>query len=205
MTGSSRWITGEKSREHVHKALRNTADAVVVGIGTILADDPSLTVRLRQTRNAHNPVRVIIDSRLRTPTTANACGAGTSVYAAESPEARARARAIMDTGAQTVFVAADENGRVDVTAAMRDLAARGFLSVLLEAGGELASSFYAARLVDTVLFFVAPKLVGGRDAPTPIGGSGLAHDMGDAVRTGALTVRRFGADVALFADILYDR
>jgi len=177
----------------------------VVGVGTVLSDDPSLDVRTAvKSRNVHAPVRVVVDSGLRTPTNAKVAASGTLFYTLETPETRARANALAATGATIAFVPADFAGRVSVVAAMRDLAGRGALSVLLEAGGELAASFYAARLVDTVCFFVAPKIVGGHGAPTPIGGAGLASDMNAAIRTDTLTVRRFGADIALFADIRYD-
>lgn len=208
--GSSRWISGEESRAYVHRALRATVDAVVVGIGTVLADDPSLTTRLTAKsakRNAHQPLRVIVDSTLRTPPSAQVAAPGTVIYTTvyTTDQGAERAAALTDTGAVVIALPAGADGRVEVEAAMRDLAGRGALNILLEAGAELAAAFYAAHLVDAALFFVAPKLAGGRDAPTPIGGDGLARDMSRAYRTGAISVRRFGRDVALFADIVYDK
>ncbi len=209
IAGSSRWITGSDSREYVHRYLRGAADAIVVGVGTVLSDDPALDVRLvacgtAKTRNVHAPLRVVVDSGLRTPISAKVAAPGTILYTLETLETTARADALAATGAVIAFVPADDTGRVSVMSAMRDLAGRGALSVLLEAGGELAASFYAARLVDSVCVFVAPKIVGGRDAPTPIGGAGITGDMNAAIRTGTLTVRRFGVDIALSADIQYD-
>ena len=204
VTGSSRWVTGGESRAFVHRALRNTVDAVIVGIGTVLTDDPSLTTRLAG-GNAHAPLRVIIDSALRTPTAAKAVGPGTIVYANDDADTRARIAGLTDRGANVVLLPPGTDGRVDLTSAMRHLCdMRGALSLLLEAGAELAAGFYGARLVDAALVFVAPKLVGGRGAPTPIGGDGLTKDMNRALRAGTITVRRFGADIALHADVLYD-
>ena len=212
--GSSRWITGAESRAYVHRALRNTVDAVVVGVGTVIADDPSLTVRLtdRETvadsansRNVHTPLRVVIDSGLQIPSAAKVVTAGTVVYASDTMISRRRVPEITERGAEVVLLSSGADGRVDLSAAMRHLAQeRGALSLLLESGGELAAGFYAARLVDTALFFVAPKLVGGRNAPTPLGGDGLTNDMNGAFRTGRIRVKRFGADIALYADIVYD-
>lgn len=241
-TGSSRWITGKESRAYVHRALRNTVDAVIVGIGTIIADDPSLTVRLGSKEgirelgvgsskdasepvsnsgatpllptsysltsnrwNVHAPLRVVIDSRLRIPLEAKVAAVGTVVYAADTSVARQRVSEVCERGAEVVLLPPGNDGRVNLTAVLRHLASdRGALSLLLESGGELAAGFYAEKLVDTALFFVAPKLVGGRDAPTPIGGDGLTNDMNRAYRTGRITVKRFGADIALYADIVYD-
>ncbi|MBC7807652.1 MAG: bifunctional diaminohydroxyphosphoribosylaminopyrimidine deaminase/5-amino-6-(5-phosphoribosylamino)uracil reductase RibD [Akkermansiaceae bacterium] len=215
VSGASRWITGEESRAYVHRTLRNTVDAVVVGVGTVLADDPSLTVRTGSgvrvpsgppsSRNVHTPLRVVLDSGLRIPSMAKAIAPGTVIYAADSPITLQRVSELTVRGAEVVLLPPGADGRVDLTAAMRHLASEhGALSLLLESGGELAAGFYAARLVDTALFFVAPKLVGGRNAPTPIGGDGLTNDMNRAYRTGTITVRRFGADIALYADIVYD-
>jgi diaminohydroxyphosphoribosylaminopyrimidine deaminase/5-amino-6-(5-phosphoribosylamino)uracil reductase len=202
MGGDSKWVTGEKARAYVHRHLRDRCDAVVVGVGTVLADDPSLTTRLRSGRNGHDPVRVVVDSALRTPLGAKVARPGTLVLAAEgrfSEDDRAR---LEDTGAEVLSLPAGPDGRVSIEAALRLLAERGLYDVLLEAGGELAAGFYAAGLVDRALFFVAPKIIGGRDAPTPVGGEGVGRAMSGALRLGRVTVRRFGDDVALEADVL---
>lgn len=234
-TGSSRWITGEESRAYVHRALRNTVDAIVVGVGTVIADDPSLTVRVGErgqegslsrdmpsgtvpsplspipynlssnSRNVHTPLRVVIDSGLRIPSSAKVVAPGTVVYAADTQISRRRVAEVTERGAEVVLLPSGADGRVDLAAALRHLAKEhGALSLLLESGGELAAGFYAAKLVDTALFFVAPKLVGGRDAPTPVGGDGLTNDMNGAFRTGRIRVKRYGADIALYTDIVYD-
>jgi diaminohydroxyphosphoribosylaminopyrimidine deaminase/5-amino-6-(5-phosphoribosylamino)uracil reductase len=183
--------------------LRGRSDAVVVGIGTILADDPELTTRLAS-GNGCDAVRVVIDSRLRTPPAAKAVQAvrsslaGTIIVAAERIADESRHAALEAAGAEVVLVPSDAaSGRVDVRAVARLLAERGLLAVLLESGGELAASFWQAGLVDEVSFFVAPKIIGGRDAATPVGGDGLSAAMANAVTLEELTIRRFGQDIAL--------
>ncbi len=248
-TGSSRWITGTESRAYVHRALRATADAIIVGVGTVIADDPWLTARVGNrekgvgsrergtgisagvaesevysplptphslfpapypllptlVRNVRAPLRVVIDSGLRIPASARVVAPGTVIYAADVPGLQGRVAELTGRGAEIMLLPPGTNGRVDLAAAMRNLAdERGALSLLLESGGELAAGFYAERLIDTAVFFIAPKLVGGRDAPTPVGGVGLADEMDRAYRTGPLRVKRFGTDVAIYADILYD-
>jgi diaminohydroxyphosphoribosylaminopyrimidine deaminase/5-amino-6-(5-phosphoribosylamino)uracil reductase len=197
-TGDSRWVTGETARKYVHR-LRDRIDALVVGIGTVLKDDPSLTTRL-PAGNGHDPLRVILDSSLRLPETAKAARVGTLVYTTErAPEDRRR---IIETiGIEVVTAPQTETGQVDVEWVARDLASRGKLAVLLESGGTLAAAFWEKWLVNKVIYFVAPKIIGGAEAATPLDGAGLARFMADARTLGTLTVRRFGPDVALEAEV----
>jgi riboflavin biosynthesis protein RibD len=212
--GDSRWVTGEAARAHVHR-LRNRADALIVGIGTVLADDPSLTTRLpgRAGRNAFDPLRVIIDSRLETPPTARVLRAladrppgvtraATLVIGAEGAASEARKRDLEAAGADVALVPPDARGRVDLTAAMRLVAERyGALHAILEGGGELAAGFWEAGLVDRALFFVAPKVIGGRGAKTPVEGEGLSSYLSGALLLGTIKIRRFGPDIAMEADV----
>ncbi|MDX1933840.1 MAG: bifunctional diaminohydroxyphosphoribosylaminopyrimidine deaminase/5-amino-6-(5-phosphoribosylamino)uracil reductase RibD [Capsulimonadales bacterium] len=195
--GSARWITGGRSRRYVHR-LRNRVDAIVVGIGTILTDDPSLTVRL-PSGNGRDPLRVIMDSRLRTPVGARVVRPGTLFLTTEETDSP-KGRRLVEAGAEVRTVPADDNGRVDVVRAMELVAARGCLAVLLESGGELAAAFHRAKLINRVIYFIAPKLIGGA-GPTPIDGTGLAAGMAEAFVTGSLRVRRFGEDIAITADV----
>ena len=209
-TGDSRWVTGEAARAFVHR-LRDRADAIIAGVGTVLQDDPQLTARLPR-GNGRDPLRVIIDSRLRTPPEARVVQAaqtsemGTVILTVEGADRERRAR-LEAAGAAVVALpaAAAElpaaSGQpahrwVDVSAVARYLSDRGALSILLEGGGELAASFWEAGLVDRALFFVAPRIIGGRTAKTPVEGTGRAV-MGNAIRIRDLRVRRFGQDIAL--------
>jgi diaminohydroxyphosphoribosylaminopyrimidine deaminase/5-amino-6-(5-phosphoribosylamino)uracil reductase len=196
--GDAKWITGEVSRAYVHR-LRHRADALITGIGTVFADDPQLTTRLPG-GNGKDPLRVIIDSRLRLPETAKVAGMGTLVIGTEGSDP-SRIAAIEATGAEVVTVPANASGRVEVTAAARLLAERGLFTVLLESGGELAAAFWEAGLVNRALFFIAPKVIGGAVAATPVGGAGVSHCMADAIRVQDFKVRRFGSDVALEAEV----
>ena len=208
-TGDSKWITGEASRAYVHEHLRGDADAIVAGVGTVLKDNPQFTVRStksgRATRagNAKPPLRVLIDSSLRTPHDFHVAGPNSLFICADGIALRSDAERLREAGAEVVFLPigdGEDKGRVSVRAVAELLAARGLLSVLLESGGALAASFWQAGLVNRVVFFYAPKIVGGVYAPTAIDGPGIT-EMANAHNLGTLKVRRFGSDIAIFADV----
>ena len=167
--GDSRWISNEASRREAHK-LRAESDAVVVGIGTALADDPLLTVRDAPGRQtARQPLRVVVDSKGRLPATAAMLAApGSTLVAVASADAADAARA---TGADAV-VAAGADGRVDLAQLLAELGARDVVAVLVEGGAALHGALFDAGLVDRVVAFVAPVIVGGDGAPSPVGGAG---------------------------------
>jgi diaminohydroxyphosphoribosylaminopyrimidine deaminase/5-amino-6-(5-phosphoribosylamino)uracil reductase len=199
--GDSRWITGPVARRHVHR-LRAQSGAVMVGIDTLLADDAQLTARL-DPPSPRQPLRVVVDSHLRTPPTASAVRLALQspadmplVIATTESAAPERERALLSEGVAIWRLPPTAAGRVDLEALCRCLAQRQIISVLVEGGGELNAALLAARLVRKALFFVAPKLVGGRTAPTPVGGEG-AQTMAEAIGLERLHVRRFGEDLAL--------
>lgn len=213
-TGNSQWITGAISRRYVH-TLRAQAGAVMVGIETLLADDAQLTARLPNRALPRQPMRIIVDSQLRTPPTCRAVRAigqaetaleqgntdvgnvPTPLLIATTEQADSeREDVLRQAGAELVRLPATENGRVNLTALMKFLASRQIASVLVEGGGELNAALLADKLAHKMLCFVAPKLIGGRDAPTPIEGGGIAQ-MSNAILLDKLTIRRFGADIAL--------
>ncbi len=198
--GDSRWITGEHARAWAHRHLRNRADAILVGVGTVLADNPSLTTRLPG-GNGHHPLRVIVDSGLRTPVTAKVASVGALFLAAEGKSTHARIIAMQATGAEVLELPPDANGYVDVEAAARLLAERGKYNVLLEGGGELASAFWQAKLIDKAVFFIAPKIIGGREARSPVEGAGLSRFMAEAATLKSMTIRRLGQDIALEGEV----
>jgi diaminohydroxyphosphoribosylaminopyrimidine deaminase/5-amino-6-(5-phosphoribosylamino)uracil reductase len=150
-----------------------------------------------------------MDSHLRTPPCARAVrvsarsGAGTVVVGAagSGKDFEARREALKAAGAEVVLLASDDRGRVDVRAVAGWLAERGALDVMIEGGGELAASFWQADLVDEYWCFLAPKIIGGRDAQTPVEGDGLGAAMADARTLKHLTIRRFGQDVALMGRV----
>lgn len=198
-TGHSRWVTGEKSRRFVHR-LRNELDAVCVGSGTLLADDPQLTCRLPGGRD---PLRVVVDSRLRTPPEAKvlASGGGGGCLIACGPRPPARRRRALEAAGAQVLPLGRKGGGVDLAALLAELGRRGTTSLLLEGGASLAWGFLSQGLVDEVMYFLAPKIIGGAEAPSMVGGRGMAR-MDRAVRLERPRVRRFGDDLMLWARVL---
>ena len=194
-SGESRCITGPAARRFVHR-LRSWHDAVMVGIGTALADDPRLTVR--HVRSRRQPRRVIVDSRLRLPATARVLKGDPPPIIITTDKAPAtRARRLEATGAEIVSTPV-RDGRVDPAAALKELGRRSITSVLLEGGAELAAAALAAGVVDKLYFFLAPRLIGGASSPGAIGGAGIAR-LSDAVRLTDVRVRRVGEDLLVEA------
>lgn len=153
-SGESKWITGEAARLEGHR-LRAAHDAVLVGVETVLADDPELTVRLPG-RPVDQPLRVVLDSRLRTPATAKLARGDTLILTAATPVA---------VGTAVVEQVDSEGGRPTPTAALAALRRKGAASVLIEGGGQVAASFLRAGLVDRLEWFRAPILLGGEGRP----------------------------------------
>jgi diaminohydroxyphosphoribosylaminopyrimidine deaminase/5-amino-6-(5-phosphoribosylamino)uracil reductase len=159
-TGESQWITGPDARVQGHR-LRNEHDAVLVGVETVLADDPRLTVRLPEGEVVRgDPLRVVLDSRLRTPPFARLAREGTLIVTTRDPAAAAAIG-----GAEIVRVAGDAQNRPTVPAILDLLAARGVKSLMIEGGGRVAACFVAAGLIDAIEWFRAPILLGGDGRP----------------------------------------
>jgi diaminohydroxyphosphoribosylaminopyrimidine deaminase/5-amino-6-(5-phosphoribosylamino)uracil reductase len=203
-TRASFWITGIEARRHV-AYLRSRMDAVLVGIGTVLADNPKLTARpgelgVPELEPAHQPLRVVLDSTGRIPADAQlVTGAlpGTTLLCTTDRADPAYLRTLEKPGVETL-VLLDREGRVDVNAMLEALGKRGVTSVLAECGGTLAWSLLDEHAVNAVLAFVAPKIVGGEAAPTPVGGEGLPH-MDRAIELDAPRWEVFGRDALLSA------
>jgi diaminohydroxyphosphoribosylaminopyrimidine deaminase/5-amino-6-(5-phosphoribosylamino)uracil reductase len=187
--GESRWITGPRARAAVH-ALRARVDAILVGSGTARADDPELTAR-RAGRVVHAPLRVVLDSRLRTPPTARLFAGGGAIALCAAAAPRARRRALEAQGVR-VLVVPGAPGALDLRRALARLAAEGVTEVLAEGGGQVAASLLRAGLVDELHWFVAPRLLGA-DARPALGPLGLAA-LARAPRLGDVRVRRLGED-----------
>ncbi len=178
-TGASRWITGEAARLKVQK-LRHRCMGIMAGIGTVLADDPLLNVRIP---DGKSPVRIICDSRLRIPADSQICqtAAEYATIVAYAPDEaaghkdreREKIRRLEQLGVEVIPVS-DGNGRVDLRRLMEILGEKGIDSILLEGGGILNDSALRAGIVKEVHAFMAPKIFGGNDARTPVAGIGAA-------------------------------
>ncbi len=196
-TGSSKWITGIEARTEAHR-LRDAADAILVGVGTVLADDPALTVRLVPGRS---PLRAVLDRALRTPETAAVLRTGeapTLVFhgPGTSPERRA---AVASTGAELVEVPLD-GARLSLEAVLAELGRRDVVRLLVEGGPTVHSALFAAGLVDHVAIFVAPKILGDARAPGLASGLGIT-DMAHSLRIASPAVTRFGDDLLVTGDV----
>jgi diaminohydroxyphosphoribosylaminopyrimidine deaminase/5-amino-6-(5-phosphoribosylamino)uracil reductase len=206
----ARFVTGKDARAHSH-LLRSQHDAILIGMGTVLADDPRLTVRLPNT-SANRPLRVVLDGHLRTPPSARLIrqlgtapaliiGAQPRKGARDADARLGRERALRRAGAEVLLLPADRAGRIVIPSLLRALAERGVQSLLVEGGSRVHGAFISACLVDSVAFFIAPRLVG---AGRPIvEGRGL--DWRTPLRLGPLEVRAIGEDVLVQADVLGPR
>jgi len=194
VTGDSRWVTNEESRNHVH-TLRQRCAAVMTGIGTVLADDPSLTTRLAQ-GCGRDALRVIVDSRARLPLNARVLtqqSDAQTLVAVSGLADDSALRALERAGARVV-VCSDADGRVDLAALMKALGEMQIDSVLLEGGGTLNYAALESGIVDKVMVFIAPKIVGGSSAMTPVGGKGITL-MKDAMTLHRVEYHRFSGDI----------
>ncbi|CAN5659049.1 bifunctional diaminohydroxyphosphoribosylaminopyrimidine deaminase/5-amino-6-(5-phosphoribosylamino)uracil reductase RibD [soil metagenome] len=200
-SGQSRWITGPEARAKVQD-WRARVDAVAVGVTTVLLDDPLLTNR----KGGRSPLKVLFDSVARTPAGARLFdddeqgGAARVVVYATEGAPKARLEGLRARGAEVV-VLASRHGRPDLVAALTDLKARGVHTLLLEGGGTLAWSFFEARAVDKVAFFIGPKFLGGGGA-SPLGGLGV-EAMVDAIELSEVQTERVAGDILVSGRVQY--
>jgi diaminohydroxyphosphoribosylaminopyrimidine deaminase/5-amino-6-(5-phosphoribosylamino)uracil reductase len=176
--GESKWISCRKSRDIVHK-LRKEYDAVMVGVNTVLSDNPSFI---------QNPVRIIVDSGLRTPENAKIFDSGKVIILTTKKSKSPGVKFVVTKGK-----------RVDLRQAFKELPKLGVLSILAEGGGELNGSLFDEKLVDRIYFFTAPKIIGGKNAKTPVEGDGIKK-LKNAVRI-KLKTRKTGDDFLFEGDV----
>lgn len=195
-TGESRWITGESARRHVHR-LRNEVDAVLVGIGTVLRDDPLLTTRLG-IADQRDPARVIVDNLARLPLRAkvvNRASTAPTLLAVSQMAPREKLEVLEREGVQVIVVDGSPR-RVSLERLMEKLGKLGFLSVMVEGGAEINASALREGIVDKILLFLAPMLIGGKSTPTAVGGDGI-EALSQAVRLRDVRIERFDDDILL--------
>lgn len=189
--GESKWITSPAARR-LSRRLRAEADAVLVGAGTVLADDPRLSCP-----GPARPLRVVLDTRLRTPRGARVLDASAPTLLAVSPSALAGARALrLPPGVCVAALPEARGGGLDLRALLRELARRGVGSLLVEGGAKVHASFLDAGLVDELRLFLSPRLIGGALAPSFFGGRGFAR-LSRAPRLRGMRLRRVGEDLLI--------
>lgn len=195
-TGHSQWITGEAARSEVHR-LRSEVDAILVGIGTVLADNPRLTARLPGNRK--HPIRVILDSQLRLPLDAHAadCSEAKTWVAAKEGADPDKAQRLREQGVEILSVPASGDG-LDLQALADILYERGVTDVLVEGGSEVNASFLRAGLIDKWVIYVASKILGGRNSLTPYSGADV-EKMDEALDVRIHSVRHAGDDLCITA------
>ena len=197
-TGRSRWITGSEARKQVHLD-RNRNMAIMTGVGTVLADDPLLTCRIEGGRN---PVRIICDSRLSTPLTSQIVSTASSVptiiaTCCDEPE---KLQPYREKGCRMISVASDDDGHVCLPALMKILGGEKIDSILLEGGNRLNWSALSSGIVQNVQAYISPKIFGGEQAKTPVGGEGAAFPS-QAVLLDTPKITRIGEDILLESEV----
>ena len=198
--GESQWITGEESRLHVHR-MRNSSDAVMTGIGSILADDSRLTTRLPE--GGRDALRIVVDSQLRVPDAAKILSTDTPalpLIATTSAAPQARIQELHNRGVEILIVETDSMGQVLLPELMQQLGKRNIQSLLLEAGATLNGAAIRSGIVDRVAFFVAPKILGGNDGRFVFSGNGVTF-LHDALSLKDVRCQPFGNDILIEGEV----
>ncbi len=193
-TGDAHWVTGESARARVHQ-IRHALDAIMVGVGTVRADDPQLTTRL-ENNGGVDPIRFVLDTRLSIPPDAkllSQTSAAPTYLVCGSEAPKDRKESLSAAGAR-ILEAPLEQGRIDLKALMPLLGQLGVTSLLVEGGAHVADSALKADVVDKVMFFYAPKILGGSDGMPMLSGRG-PELMKSALQVQDVTVERFGEDI----------
>jgi diaminohydroxyphosphoribosylaminopyrimidine deaminase/5-amino-6-(5-phosphoribosylamino)uracil reductase len=200
--GSSKWISGVASRQDAHR-LRAANDAILIGAGTVIADDPSLTVR-GEANTGRAPLRVVVDTAGRIPVTSAVLDDTAPTLVVTTSAARSSVVAAWRAaGAEVVSFDADDNGSVPLAHVLADLGKRDVQGLLVEGGPTVAWSFVRDELIDRVVFYIAPKLVGGASAPSALAGEGFAP-ITSALELRFERVDRIGDDLRVEADVHRD-
>jgi diaminohydroxyphosphoribosylaminopyrimidine deaminase/5-amino-6-(5-phosphoribosylamino)uracil reductase len=199
-TGDSRWVTGEKARRHVHR-LRHAVDAILVGIGTIHADNPSLTTRLDSNKGV-DPIRIVLDTHLSISPDAKILKLNSNsdtILVTGNTVSEAQKKKVAKNRVR--FLAQPlKNGQIDMKALMVQLGSMDITSLLIEGGSQVIASAFGSGIVDKALFFYAPKILGGDDGIPICRGPG-PRLMKDCIRTTNIRIRRFDDDVMIEAYI----
>ena len=199
-TGHSQWISCPESRKYVH-TLRNELKGILVGVNTVITDDPELTTRLEGV-TGRNPIRIVVDSKGRIPLSSKMFKNGDQnpVIIATTINFPKPKRIYLEAAGHTVLTLPERDGMVDLKILMSELGGLGIDGILLEGGGTLNESALKNGIIDEIQFIIAPMLIGGRDAITPVEGAGF-NTVDEGIRLQQMTTRQMGDDILVTARI----
>lgn len=197
-SGHSQWVTGEEARADVHE-LRNEMDGILVGVGTVLKDNPMLTTRLQDGRTGKNPTRIVLDSKLQTPLFSHVANTdiAPTILVTSMEASERKAQALEAQGVKIIRVSRLETG-LELETVLRILYTEGITDILVEGGGEVNASFLSTGLIDKFFIYMSPKILGGAHSITPFGGRDV-ETMDEALPVDFTNMQLFGSDLRITA------
>lgn len=200
--GQSKWITNETSRAYGYK-LRDIYDGIMVGINTVIEDNPMLTARVD---GGKNPIRIVVDSGLRIDINANVVQdkSAKTIVATTDKADKDKILKLQAQDVDVIVVDKDENDKVDIEKLLDILGQQNICSILVEGGATLSGSFVAKKLVDKVYFFIAPKIVGGKEAKTPVAGTGILN-LQEALALKDIQIEKLEEDILIIGRVNKDK
>ena len=201
-TGQSKWITNETSRAYGYK-LRDIYDGIMVGINTVIEDNPMLTSRVD---GGKNPIRIVVDSSLKIDINANVVQdkSAKTIVATTDKANKDKILKLQAQDVDVIVVDKDENDKVDIEKLLDILGQQNICSILVEGGATLSGSFVAKKLVDKVYFFIAPKIIGGKEAKTPVAGTGILN-LQEALALKDIQIEKLEEDVLIIGRVDKDK
>lgn len=201
-TGQSKWITNETSRAYGYK-LRDIYDGIMVGINTVIEDNPMLTARVD---GGKNPIRIVVDSNLKIDINANVVQdkSAKTIVATTDKADKDKILKLQAQNVDVIVVDKDENDKVDIEKLLNILGQQNICSILVEGGATLSGSFVAKKLVDKVYFFIAPKIIGGKEAKTPVAGTGILN-LQEALALKDIQIEKLEEDVLIIGRVDKDK
>lgn len=201
-TGQSKWITNETSRAYGYK-LRDIYDGIMVGINTVIEDNPMLTARVD---GGKNPIRIVVDSSLKIDINANVVQdkSAKTIVATTDKADKDKILKLQAQDVDVIVVDKDENDKVDIEKLLNILGQQNICSILVEGGATLSGSFVAKKLVDKVYFFIAPKIVGGKEAKTPVAGTGILN-LQEALALKDIQIEKLEEDILIIGRVDKDK
>lgn len=201
-TGQSKWITNETSRAYGYK-LRDIYDGIMVGINTVIEDNPMLTARVN---GGKNPIRIVVDSSLKIDINANVVQdkSAKTIVATTDKADKDKILKLQAQNVDVIVVDKDENDKVDIEKLLNILGQQNICSILVEGGATLSGSFVAKKLVDKVYFFIAPKIIGGKEAKTPVAGTGILN-LQEALALKDIQIEKLEEDILIIGRVDKDK